>query len=115
MLSHIDDGDEVLKKPVLFSEYGLSKKNQNFTVSDREKMYDTILNIVYKSAKRNKSGAGALVWQFLVGGMEEYSDDYGIVPAESRSTQSLFIKQSCRLGKTKGWINQQDVNFKALC
>ena len=115
MLSHIEDGDEVLKKPVLFSEYGLSKKNQNFTISDREKMYETILNIVYKSAKRNKSGAGALVWQFLVGGMEEYSDDYGIVPAESRSTQSLFIKQSCRLGKAKGWINQQDVNFKALC
>jgi mannan endo-1,4-beta-mannosidase len=115
MLSHIEDGDQVLKKPVLFSEYGLSKKNQDFTVSAREKMYDTILNIVYKSAKRNRSGAGALVWQFLASGMEDYSDDYGIVPSESPSTQSLYIKHSCRLAKLKGWSPQQDVNFKALC
>ncbi|CAK8536418.1 unnamed protein product [Lathyrus sativus] len=115
MLSHIEDGDKVLNKPVLFSEYGLSKTNQNFTISAREKMYETILNIVYKSAKRNRSGAGALVWQFLVSGMEDYTDDYGIVPGESSSTQSLFIKHSCRLAKLKGWISQQDVNFKQLC
>ncbi|GAU27148.1 hypothetical protein TSUD_104570 [Trifolium subterraneum] len=114
MLSHIEDGDQVLKKPVLFSEYGLSKKNQDFTVSARENMYDTILNIVYKSAKRNRSGAGSLVWQFLASGMEDYSDDYGIFPSESPSIQSLFIKHSCKLAKLKGWT-QQDVNFKALC
>lgn len=78
-------------------------------------MYESILSIVYKSAKRNRSGAGALVWQFLVSGMEDYTDDYGIVPGESPSTQSLFIKHSCRLAKLKGWISQQDVNFKQLC
>lgn len=114
MHSHIEDGDEVLKKPVLFSEYGLSKTNPNFKLSDREKMYEIILGIIYKSAKKNRSGAGALVWQFLVGGMEDYSDDYGIVPGENPSTLSLFIKQSCRLAKLKGYT-QQDVSFKELC
>ncbi|KAJ1434544.1 Glycoside hydrolase superfamily [Sesbania bispinosa] len=112
MLSHIEDGDKVLKKPVLFSEYGLS--DQNFSMSDREKMHKTILDIIYKSAKKNRSGAGALVWQFLVGGMQEFSDEYGMVPGESSSTHSLFIEHSCRLAKVKGWT-QQDVSFKQLC
>lgn len=114
MLSHIEDGDKVLKKPILFSEYGLSKTNQNFSVPDREKMHKTILDIIYKSARKDRSGAGALVWQFLVGGMGDYSDEYGMVPGESSSTHSLFIKQSCRLARVKGWT-QKDVDFKQLC
>lgn len=114
MLSHIEDGDNVLKKPVLFSEYGLSTTIPNFSVPDREDMYRTVLNIILKSAKKNRSGAGALVWQFLVGGMEDYTDAYGMVPGESSSTHILFIKQSCRLAKIKGWT-QHDVGFKELC
>ena len=114
MLSHIEDGDKVLNKPILFSEYGLSELNKNFTFSDREKMYRGILDIIYKSAKKNRSGAGALVWQFLVGGMEEFSDEYGMVPLESSSTHSLFIEQSCRLARVKGWT-QHDARFKEIC
>ncbi|XP_061346501.1 mannan endo-1,4-beta-mannosidase 2-like [Gastrolobium bilobum] len=114
MLSHIEDGDMVLKKPVLFSEYGLSSTIKNFSLSDREKMYKTILDITYKSAKRNRSGAGALVWQFLVGGMKEFIDDFGMVPWERSSMYSLFIEQSCRLAKVKGWT-QHDTSFKEFC
>lgn len=114
MLSHIEDGDNVLKKPVLFSEYGLSDTVKNFSLSDREKMYKTILDITHKSAKKNRSGAGALVWQFLVGGMTEFIDDFGMVPWERSSTYSLFIEHSCRLAKVKGWT-QQDLSFRALC
>jgi len=114
MLSHIEDGDKVLKKPVLFSEFGLSEANQNFSISDREKMHRAVLDIIYKSAKRNRSGAGALVWQFLVGGMKEFSDEYGMVPWESSSTPSVFIEQSCRLANAKG-STQLDVSFKEHC
>ncbi|KAG4960985.1 hypothetical protein AAZX31_13G279300 [Glycine max] len=114
MLSHIEDGDKVLKKPVLFSEFGLSETNQNFSMSDREKMHRAVLDIIYKSAKRNRSGAGALVWQFLVGGMKEFSDEYGMVPWESSSTPHIFIEQSCRLANAKGWT-QLDVGFKEHC
>ncbi|XP_057455512.1 mannan endo-1,4-beta-mannosidase 2-like isoform X2 [Lotus japonicus] len=114
MLSHIEDGDEVLHKPVLFSEYGLSQRIQNFSASDREKIHKTILDIIYKSAKRNKSGAGTLIWQFLVDGINEFSDEYGIVPGGNSSTYSLLVEQSCRLAKVKGWP-QQDVKFKQVC
>ncbi|KAJ1397499.1 Glycoside hydrolase, family 5 [Sesbania bispinosa] len=114
MLSHIEDGDNVLKKPVLFSEYGLSDTIKNFSMSDREKMYRTILDITYKSAKKNRSGAGALVWQFLVGGMNEFIDDFGMVPWDRSSAYSIFIEQSCRLAKIKG-LAQQEINFKQFC
>ncbi|XP_019437008.1 PREDICTED: mannan endo-1,4-beta-mannosidase 2-like [Lupinus angustifolius] len=110
MRSHIEDGDTVLKKPVLFSEYGLSETMANFTLSNREKMHKTISDIIYKSAKKNRSGAGALVWQFLVGGMKEFSDSYGMVPYESSSTDSIFIKQSCRLARIKGWSHVMKVS-----
>jgi len=112
MLSHIEDGDKVLNKPVVFSEFGLS--DINFTMSERKTMYKTILDISYKSAKKNRSGAGALVWQFLVGGMQEFTDDFGIIPAEKTPIPSLFIEQSCRLAKVKGWPHK-DKSFKQFC
>jgi len=112
MLSHIEDGDKVLNKPVVFSEFGLS--DINFTMSERKTMYKTILDISYKSAKKNRSGAGALVWQFLVGGMQEFTDDFGIIPWEKTPIPSLFIEQSCRLAKVKGWPHKEK-SFKQFC
>ena len=79
MLSHIKDGDNELKKPVVFSEYGFSDLYDNFSLTDREKFYKTILDIIYKCAKKNRSGAGAFVWQFLVEGISEFNDDFGMV------------------------------------
>ncbi|XP_057747388.1 mannan endo-1,4-beta-mannosidase 2-like [Arachis stenosperma] len=114
MLSHIEDGDKVLNKPVLFSEYGLSDTIKNFSLSNRENMYRVILNIIYKSAKKRRSGAGALVWQFLAGGMTEFLDDFGMVPWERSSTYSLFVEQACRLAKLNGWT-QRDMSFKEFC
>ncbi|KAL2328215.1 hypothetical protein Fmac_021642 [Flemingia macrophylla] len=112
MHSHIEDGDKVLNKPVLFSEFGLS--DINFTLSERKTMYKTILDISYNSAKKNKAGAGALVWQFLVGGMQEFSDDFGIVPWEKTPIPSLFVEQSCRLAKAKGWPHKNP-SYKQFC
>src|SRR5262249_21972979 len=97
-----------------FSEYGLSDLNEDYTPSHRDKFNKIILDIIYKSAKRNKSGAGALVWQFLIGGMPEFKDDFGVVPWERTETYRLFIEQSCRLVKVNGWT-QQDRSFQHFC
>ncbi|KAJ7981469.1 Mannan endo-1,4-beta-mannosidase [Quillaja saponaria] len=97
MISHIEDGDRELKKPVLFSEYGLSNLNKDFLPSQRDKFYKTVLDTIHKSAKRKHSGAGALAWQFFVEGMDEFNDDFGIVPWERSSTYSLFTEQSCSM------------------
>ncbi|XP_022870445.1 mannan endo-1,4-beta-mannosidase 2-like isoform X1 [Olea europaea var. sylvestris] len=115
MLSHIEDGDKELKKPVMFTEFGLSTKNKGFDPSQRDKFYEVILEIIYKSAKRKKSGAGTLVWQFWVEGMEEFNDDFGIVPWKRPSTYKLFTEQSCRLARIQGVLPSQKEHLKKLC
>ncbi|XP_023534209.1 mannan endo-1,4-beta-mannosidase 2-like [Cucurbita pepo subsp. pepo] len=102
MISHIDDGDKVLKKPVMFTEFGLSNLNKGFTPEQRDRFYKTVYDVIYKAAKRNRSGAGSLAWQFLVEGMDESNDDFGIVPWERRSIHRLIIEQSCRLARVGG-------------
>ncbi|KAK9150123.1 hypothetical protein Syun_008432 [Stephania yunnanensis] len=97
VVSHIDDGDKVLKKPVMFTEFGLSNMNKDFELSQRDKLYKTIFDIVYRSARKNGAGAGTFIWQFMVGGMEEYNDDFGIVPWERPTTYRLITEQSCKL------------------
>ncbi|KAF6173491.1 hypothetical protein GIB67_022019 [Kingdonia uniflora] len=98
VVSHIDDSDKILKKPVMFTEFGFSNKNKNYQPSQRDRFYKIIFDIVYKSAKKNGAGAGTFVWQFMVGGMEEYNDDFGIIPWERSSTYRLLTEQSCKLG-----------------
>ncbi|GLT64196.1 hypothetical protein SLA2020_367040 [Shorea laevis] len=97
MLSHIEDGDKELRKPVMFTEFGSSNRSKDFQPSHRDRMYKTVLDIIYDSAKEYRSGAGALAWQFFVGGMEDKTDDFGIVPCSVPSTYSLITQQSCNL------------------
>lgn len=114
MLSHIEDGEKELNKPVMFTEYGLSDQNKDFEPSQRDRFYKTILDVSYKSAKKHRSGAGALVWQFFVGGMDKYNDEFGIVPWERPSTYNLIIEQTCRLARIQGPSLEQR-NLKELC
>ncbi|CAD5329337.1 putative mannan endo-1,4-beta-mannosidase [Arabidopsis thaliana] len=113
MQSHIEDGLKELKKPVLFTEFGLSNQNKDYEPSQRDKFYRIIFDVVYKSAKRKKAGAGTLVWQLFMEGMETFNDDFGIVPHEQDSIYKLMIEQSCRLGKVTGRLKEQ--KLKELC
>lgn len=114
MLSHIEDGHYELNKPVFFTEYGFSNMSTGFQPSQRERFYKTVLDIIYKSAKRKRAGAGALVWQLFVEEMEEFNDEFGIVPWERLSTYRLFTEQSCKLARLHG-IPPQNQNLKELC
>lgn len=114
MLSHIEDGQHELSKPVFFTEYGFSNLNKDFQPSQRDRFYKSILDIIYKSAKRKRAGAGALVWQFFVEEMEEFNDDFGIVPWERPSTYRYFTDQSCRLARLRG-IHRQNQILRELC
>uniref|UniRef100_A0A1D1XMG2 mannan endo-1,4-beta-mannosidase n=1 Tax=Anthurium amnicola TaxID=1678845 RepID=A0A1D1XMG2_9ARAE len=113
--SHIDDGDHELGKPVMFTEFGLSNKNKDFEHSQRETFYKGIFDIMYDSARKYGSGAGTFIWQLLVGGMEEYNDDFGIVPGERPSIYKLMKEQSCRLAAIcygKDWVRKSS---KEIC
>lgn len=113
--SHIEDGDRELRKPVLFTEFGVSDKNKNFDHSHRDLPYKVIYDLVYKSARKNGAGAGALVWQLLVQGMEQYNDEYGFVPEERPSLFKLIKKQSCRLARIRHGKEWAKKRSKYMC
>ncbi|KAK9664209.1 hypothetical protein RND81_14G026100 [Saponaria officinalis] len=102
MSSHIEDGEKQLKKPVVLSEFGLSSHTKDFEPSHRDKLIKVVYEITYKSAKKNSAGAGSLIWQFLVKGMEDYNDDFGVIPWEMQSIYDLIVAQSCRLTRLGG-------------
>ncbi|KAI3887781.1 hypothetical protein MKX03_018628 [Papaver bracteatum] len=115
VVSHIDDGDRILKKPVLFTEFGLSDKNINFEHSHRDTFYKMIYDIVYKSATNNGAGAGTLVWQLLVEGMNEYNDDFGIIPGNTSTIYRVITQQSCKLATIHKAHFQSKKIYEELC
>lgn len=115
LISHIEDGDKELNKPVLFTEFGLSDKNRDFDHTNRDVLYKFIFDIIYKSAKRGRAAAGAFVWQFMVAGMEEYTDDFGFVPEERPSMYKLIKKHSCRLIKLSHAKDLLKRKFGQIC
>ncbi|KAK4758996.1 hypothetical protein SAY87_020297 [Trapa incisa] len=112
--SHIEDGDKELKKPVMFTEFGYSSLNPNFHPSQRDRFFKTIFDEIYASASKHGAGAGSFVWQFLVEGMEEYNDEFGIIPWENSSTYQLITEHSCRLAAIQG-VNRMKGNLRELC
>ena len=84
----------------MFTEFGLSNKNKYFDPAHHESFYQSIYDAVYESAKENGAGSGAFIWQFLVRGMEEYNDDFGIFPTERPSIDRL-IKEHIELDVTQ--------------
>lgn len=92
--SHMEDGEKELKKPVMFTEFGLSNKSKGFDPSHRDSFYKSIFDMIHESARRNGAGSGTLIWQYLVRGMEEYNDDFGIVPGERPSLDKVVREQS---------------------
>ncbi|KAK9267485.1 hypothetical protein L1049_009911 [Liquidambar formosana] len=115
--SHISDGEYVLKKPVLFTEVGSSLHRNKQRLHDGDILLKTVYDKIYESAKERQAGAGALIWQLLVEGTEEYSDQFSLIAWNHPSTYKLIIEQSCRLrrisakGQTNRKLHQKDPCF----
>ncbi|KAH9621075.1 hypothetical protein KSS87_004535 [Heliosperma pusillum] len=112
--SHIEDGEKQLKKPVVLSEFGVSSHTKDFEPSHRQKLIKLVYELIYKSAKENKAGAGSFIWQFVVKGMEDYNDDFGVIPWEMQSVYEQIVMQSCRLARLRGQSDVQG-SFEGLC
>ncbi|CAM8909179.1 unnamed protein product [Rhodiola kirilowii] len=113
--SHIEDGDNELHKPIAFTEFGLSNLNADFEPAQRDKFNKIILNMVYNSAKKGGAGAGTFIWQLLVEGMEEYNDDFGMIPWTRTSTYQLLTDQTCRLAALGGAAAQRRRILNRIC
>ncbi|XP_021766794.1 mannan endo-1,4-beta-mannosidase 6-like [Chenopodium quinoa] len=112
--SHISDSENILKKPVLFTEVGypIYVKGENGHYGDN--LMRTVYDKIFESAKKGQAGAGSLIWQLLVEGMEEFGDRFSVVAWNHPSTYKLIVEQSCRLKsimwkrKSAGELNGED-------
>ncbi|KAL3355087.1 hypothetical protein AABB24_019268, partial [Solanum stoloniferum] len=95
--SHINEAEKILKKPVLFTEVGFPSSIQKNGLYDRNIFLKIVYDKIYESAKKKRAGAGALVWQLLVEGMERYGDQFSFIAWKHPSTYKLMVEQSCRL------------------
>lgn len=97
MDAHIRDGEDVLKKPVLFSEFGSPLRKEKEGPYDRDILLKHVYDKIYESAKKREAGAGVLIWQLLLEGMNQYGDEFSLVAREHPSTYKLIVQQSSRL------------------
>ncbi|KAI6670385.1 hypothetical protein NL676_005270 [Syzygium grande] len=95
--AHIRDGDDMLKKPVLFTEVGSSLHQNQQESYQRDMFFKMVYDKIYESAKKRQAGAGALIWQLLVDDMQGYADQFSFVAWNHLSTYKSIMEQSCRL------------------
>lgn len=98
---HIEDAQNVLHKPLLFTEYGKSSHQAGFDVQQRDLLFDTVYSAIYSSASAGGAAAGGLFWHMLKEGMDSLRDGYEIILSESPSTASIITQQSQKLNKIR--------------
>ncbi|XP_022975531.1 mannan endo-1,4-beta-mannosidase 7-like [Cucurbita maxima] len=96
---HTQDAQNVLHKPVLFAEFGMSKKDGG--ADKRDRLYHAVYSAVYSSAKGGGAATGALFWQLLLEGMGSYGDGYEVVFSEDPSTANLISQESAKMIKIR--------------
>lgn len=77
--NHIQDAQNTLGKPLLFTEFGKSSKDPGFNTNKRDTMFNTVYSAIYSSAKGGGAAAGGLFWQLLGEGMDSLGLGYGMI------------------------------------
>ncbi|XP_021759949.1 mannan endo-1,4-beta-mannosidase 7-like [Chenopodium quinoa] len=106
---HIMDSLNILKKPVIFAEFGKSYKVSGYTPSDRNQLYNITYASIYSSASRGGPAAGGLFWHLLTKGMDNFRDGYEIVFEEESYIAGIISEQSQKLsGLRKKYAQLRD-------
>jgi len=98
---HIEDSQSILKKPVLFAEFGKSYKVSGYTPRDRDELYNIIYSAIYSSASSGGPASGGLFWHLLTKGMDNFRDGYEIILDESDSIAGIISAQAQRMSKLR--------------
>ncbi|KAL0463372.1 UNVERIFIED_CONTAM: putative mannan endo-1,4-beta-mannosidase 9 [Sesamum latifolium] len=94
---HVNDSKSILGKPLVVSEFGKSSRSSGYTVEARDKYFGLVFNTVYGCARRRGPCGGALFWQVMAEGMENWSDGYEVVLEQSPTTAGVIDQQSRRI------------------
>lgn len=95
--SHVQDSVEVIKKPLLLTEFGKSSKDRNYSTIKRDEVFNSTYDMIYASAKGGGPLCGGLFWQLLDHGMDRMRDGYEVILAESASISDIIGQQSKKL------------------
>ncbi|KAK6932084.1 Glycoside hydrolase, family 5, partial [Dillenia turbinata] len=79
LTSHWTDSKTIIKKPMVFAEFGKSKKDPGYSASGRDSFLSSIYNSIYNLARSGGSIGGGLVWQVMPEGLDSYYDGYEII------------------------------------
>lgn len=95
--THSLDSKTVLGKPLMVTEFGKSSRSTGFSIVARDSYFGTIYNSVYSCARNGGPCGGALFWQVMAEGMENWSDGYEVALERSPSTAAVITQQSARI------------------
>lgn len=94
--NHWKDSNTIVRKPLVFSEFGKTKKDSGYSESARVTFLSSIYTNIYDLA-RNGALGGGMVWQIMAEGMDSYYDGYEIVLSQSPLTTSVIALQSRKM------------------
>ena len=80
---------------MLVTEFGRSSRQ--FSTAQRNAYYWAAYNTIFASARVGGPCTGALFWQYLGQGMDNFKDGYEVIFQESSSTASIISQQSGRI------------------
>ncbi|KAK1278796.1 Mannan endo-1,4-beta-mannosidase 1 [Acorus gramineus] len=95
--THISDSNSVLRKPLLVTEFGKNTTAPGTSITQRDTFYSSAYDLIYASASGGGSGCGALFWQWLADGMDQFRDGYEVVISKSPSTALIISSASHKL------------------
>lgn len=95
--AHVEDSQSVLGKPIMVTEFGKSSRSSGYTVGVRDLYLGNVFNSVYNCAREGGPCGGALFWQVMAVGMENWSDGYEVYLERSPSTLAVIDQQSRRI------------------
>ncbi|CAL9135174.1 unnamed protein product, partial [Musa textilis] len=110
---HIRDARDVLRKPLLVTEFGKSSKDSGFSSEQRDAMFGAVYSKIYSSASSGGATAGGCFWQLLAQGMDSYRDGYEVVLSEAPSTTRIITVQSRQL-RYLGRLRARERNIAKL-
>ncbi|KAH7682392.1 Mannan endo-1,4-beta-mannosidase protein [Dioscorea alata] len=92
--SHSKVADEVLRKPLLVTEFGKISRFAGCNGVDKVTFYRTAYNVLYKLVRARSACAGGLFWQLLLPGMDNLSDGYEIILSECSYIANIISQHS---------------------
>lgn len=104
---HIEDCEKILKMPLLFSEFGICKRDGGYRESFMEIVYDSVL----RSARMGGAAGGSLVWQLMSPeDRDRMGDGFEIVLSQDQSTTKVISEHSNNLGAINSIMGCPDLN-----